>query len=196
VGLHWTTQILPFIDVDMSVFVCPSDRKPFTRFLHGSNAGAGYAGSTRVRGGAGGAQGKDLLVKVSYDGACDTLTSQMWVSGNGLRVGYLPSRISHYRFPSRDIMLTEVERAKIETDNSSCFNWNGTASAWRTDPSFRRHFGGTSLNANGSNFLFLDGHASWHSAQGFRDRLVCFQRRGGSHKVSTTCASKYPYPNP
>ncbi len=46
-----------------------------------------------------------------------------------------------------------------------------------------RHYGGTNPNSNGSNWLFADGHAQWHSVTSI-DKLLCcqdFVSPGGWH---------------
>ncbi len=43
----------------------------------------------------------------------------------------------------------------------------------RDSPDYKRHYGGQNAFSNGSNYLFADGHVSWHSAEFTATRLIC-----------------------
>jgi prepilin-type processing-associated H-X9-DG protein len=51
------------------------------------------------------------------------------------------------------------------------------------------------MNANGSNYLFMDGHVQWYSAIQAGERLECFQKRRDGRPQSGPCMNKYPYNN-
>ena len=55
----------------------------------------------------------------------------------------------------------------------SCFRYEFILREAATNPAYKRHYGGQSPLTNGSNFLFADGHVTWHSADFAASKLIC-----------------------
>jgi prepilin-type processing-associated H-X9-DG protein len=109
---------------------------------------------------------------LSYCGSCSALGDQKWIVPYINTVFALPAPVKladinkPYCFP----LLNEANEAA--TKGRNCFRWGHLQNATQ-NPLYRRHFGGTSLRANGVNFLFADGHAQWNSASFIATRMLC-----------------------
>ena len=108
-----------------------------------------------------------LIEPVSYAGSCDTLEtrSSPGISGHH---GFVPIKWTEIKRPHCYLMLTEGVRI-----SGQCFRWTHLLNEAKSNPDFMRHYGKPNPRTNGSNFLFADGHANWHSAQFVSDKLIC-----------------------
>ena len=81
-------------------------------------------------------------------------------------------------------MLTETNQNDGLT--AACFRFVDLIAEARTNSDYKRHFGGRSPMTNGSNFLFADGHARWHSADFAAGSLICCVDFGGDGNDTLT----------
>ncbi len=199
---YWTSQIADYVTFKPDLFLCPADRNPIVRFVSGTQSGPaqrrwGHRRHASPQGG-GVIPPDGVALAQSFHGTCDHLKSQAWALKNGMQFGLFPRRLTDYQFPARDILLLECGKYQIANDNSACFRWDSLLGAdqYRNDPSFLRHYGGSTPGNNGSDFMFLDGHVQWHSAQETTTKLVCRQRTRSGQPAGGeggACEEYYPY---
>lgn len=190
-GAYWATQIHPYIKIKRSragskdgLLVCPSDPDPHYRWITGPTPGTeatlrdklmadtGQGRGARRRGGSSSSSATlgPLIEPVSYAGSCDTLETRV-IPGIRAHHGFVPIKWTEIDSPHCYLMLTEVDRSSGRT--ARCFRWTDLLNDAKRNPDFMRHYGKPNPRTNGSNFLFGDGHAQWHSAQYASDKLIC-----------------------
>ncbi len=122
-----------------------------------------------------------LVEAVSYAGACDTLETRPMAGISGHH-GFVPIKLGEIKAPHCYLMLTEVDRSSGRT--ARCFRWTDLLNDAKSNADFMRHYGKPNPGTNGSNFLFADGHAIWHSARFASDQLICCVNFGVSPDVA------------
>jgi prepilin-type processing-associated H-X9-DG protein len=120
----------------------------------------------------------DHIEPVTYNGSCDSMQQGSWPGLPSTQE--IPRRLVEIRQPYCFPLLTET---KPRSGTYGCWRWasvlqSGQAGA---DPSWRRHYGGTNPNSNGSNWLFADGHVAWHSASYASKKLICCMDFGSQY---------------
>ena len=108
---------------------------------------------------------------VTYTGSCDARSQVTWLNGRGVPIQHVPAKLTELPKPYCYPILTEAFQSS--NGGKGCFRWVYLIGRPASDESFRRHYGGTSLNTNGVNWSFADGHVQWLSAAAARDQLVC-----------------------
>ena len=193
---YWTGQIYPYMKIKRSrlgsrtgLLSCPAHENPQLRWVYGpkaglsatvrekifSDTGMGSPLSVGRRGAAAEAaryrHARDLIEPVSYAGPCDSLEYRVMSVGGKAQHSYFPRKWTNIRRPHCFLMLTE----SLQTDGSTaaCFRFEHLIAEARTNPDYKRHFGGRNPMTNGSNFLFADGHVRWHSADFAAGSLIC-----------------------
>ena len=183
---YWADQISPYVKIKRTrpgsrtgLTVCPAHEHPQLRHVIGFLAGTesslaekircdtGQGRGTRRHGGGigDGASSRDCHIEpVSYTGSCDTVA-------DSVRFGSFPMKWTEIKRPHCFIMLTEVNQSSAF--QARCFTMGQLLTEARTHPDYKRHYGGQSPFANGSNYMFADGHVQWHSAEFTATKLIC-----------------------
>ena len=195
-GAFWAFQITPYVDIKRSkagsregLLRCPADETPNYRYI---NAGLGQEGMIGMRLtaipapvvqkaqlDAQAAMGGTKLhaEPISYSGSCDARgKNRTWVrvTPGGMVFTLMhdpPPKLADLPKPYCYPVLTET--SENYRGGKGCFRWAHIIGSAGSDPSFRRHYGGTSISSNGVNWLFADGHVQWHSASYAKTQLVC-----------------------
>jgi prepilin-type N-terminal cleavage/methylation domain-containing protein/prepilin-type processing-associated H-X9-DG protein len=180
---YWPNQIMPYIQINRvrlgdrgGLLRCPADEEPELVWITGPNAGYKGTRMDKLRsdsgvGNRGGvAQQGPMIEEVTYTGCCD-LTAPV------ARIGAtFPRRLTTIKKPYCFPILGETA-----ANSRMCFQWKmihdqGVVGRSRL---YRRHYGGESLNTNGSNWMFADGHVQWHSVLDSATKLLCCIDFGG-----------------
>ena len=169
-GYYWTNQLTPYMKAAPDYFHCPADREPSYRHITGIKAGMVTARAMAKPG--------DRIEPMSYAGSCDTL--MMVVMATGRRDRH-PRKLTDFNRPSGNAFMADTM-----TDLRFCWTWDQVvrerfSSHPQVRAAYRRHYGGTSDTTNGPNWLFADGHVTWHSLRHAATKMICHQDLGNEH---------------
>jgi len=195
-GGIWFNQILRYVDVKRSaagtrggLFRCPADKRPWHRYIESTRdrtligskvlddpiAAKAAADHGWTPGEIGGSRKglQDWIEPVSFSGSCDTNWNVTWVWDGGWWEES-PRKLDDIERPHCYPLLGETDPENY--GGKGCWRFFLLKNTMRHPSAsavYRRHYGGTSPMANGTNWLFADGHAQWYSGHASGTDLIC-----------------------